>query len=134
MRLLIWLLFGVCSAVLPLVLAAIVMFDHDKFERLSDTWGHGELLLIAMTLLLASLGDLIVYESVYPKVKTLITVISFFLIIVSAVWYMDIFGVLLSGGKAPKEEFLRKWSTWFFGFCLINATVCIMLPKKETAT
>ncbi len=131
MRLTVWVLFGACSAVLPLVLIGIVMFDHDKLVEISDTWSHGELLLIAMTLLMASLGDLIVYESVFPKIKALIIIISIFLIIVSAVWYSDSFSGMLTGGKPLKGAFLRKWSPWFFGFSLINASVCIMLPKRE---
>lgn len=129
----IWILFGVASAILPLVLAGIVLFNHDKFERISDAWSNGELLLISMTLLMASLGDLIVYESPFPGVKALVTVISLFLIIVSAVWYMDIFAALLNK-QSFKQEFLRSWSPWFFAFSLTNATVCIMLPKKDDTT
>jgi hypothetical protein len=105
MRLLIWLLFGVCSAVLPLLLTGIIMFDHDKFKQVSDTWSGGELILISMTLLMASLGDLIVYESKYPPVKALTTVISFFLIIVAAVWYMDVFSGLITTGRSLKGGF-----------------------------
>jgi len=134
MRLLIWLLFGVGSAVLPLLLTGIIMFDHDKFKQVSDTWSGGELILISMTLLMASLGDLIVYESKYPPVKALITVISFFLIIVAAVWYMDVFSGLITVGRSLKEDFLRVWSPWFFAFSLTTATVCIMLPKKDGTT
>jgi hypothetical protein len=128
-RLLIWLLFGVASAVLPLLLAGIVIFNHGQFSSVSDTWSHGELLLVSMTLLMASLGDLIVYETDFPRVKAFVTVISLFLIIVSAVWYMDSFGNVISHQQF-KQEFLRSWSPWFFLFSLINATVCIMLPKR----
>ena len=130
MRLLIWLLFGVCSAVLPLLLVGIIMVDHEKLKYLSDTWSNGELILISMTLLFASLGDLIVYESKYPPVKALATVISFFLIIVAAVWYMDVFSGIITGARL-KDGFLRTWSPWFFAFSLTTATVCIMLPKKD---
>ena len=52
MRLLIWLLFGVASAVLPLFLTGIIMFDHGRFLHWSDTWARGELILVSMTLLL----------------------------------------------------------------------------------
>ena len=103
MRILIWLLFGVASAVLPLFLTAIVMFDHDRFVHWSDTWSRGELILISMTLLLASFGDLIVYGTTFPQIRALITLVSFFMIIISAVWYMDIFGGLLDG--LYKQEF-----------------------------
>jgi hypothetical protein len=133
LRLLIWLLFGVASAVLPLLLVGMVMFNHEQFQRVSDTWSRGELLLISMTLLMTALGDLIVYETDFPRVKALITVISFFLIIVSAVWYMDSFGRMLSN-QPFKQPFLRDWSPWFFVFSLINATVCIMLPKRSDTT
>jgi hypothetical protein len=43
---------------------------------------------------------------------------------------MDIFGGLLDG-QAYKQDFLRNWSPWFFGFSLTAATVCVMLPKIE---
>ena len=130
MRILIWLLFGAASAILPLFLTAIVMFDHGRFVQWSDTWSRGELILISMTLLLASFGDLIVYGTPFPKVRAFITLISIFLIIVAAVWYMDIFGGLLDG-LTYKQEFLRYWSPWFFAFSLTSAAVCVMLPKIE---
>ena len=128
MRILIWLLFGVASAILPLFLTAIVMFDHGRFAHWSDTWSRGELILISMTLLLASLGDLVVYGTPYPKAKALLTVAAFFLIIIAAVWYMDVFGGLL-GGQVYKQEFLRHWSPWLFTLSLTSAAFCIMLPK-----
>jgi hypothetical protein len=130
LRLLIWLLFGVGSAVLPLFLSGIVIFNHGQFAGVSDTWSRGELLLVAMTLLITSLGELVVYETGFPRVKALLTVISGFLIIVSAVWYMDSFGSMISQQRF-KQDFLRHWSPWFFSFSLINATVCIMLPKRD---
>lgn len=130
MRLLIWLLFGVASAVLPLFLTGIIMFDHGRFLHWSDTWARGELILVSMTLLLASLGDLIVYGTPFPKVKALTIVLSFFVIIISAVWYMDIFGGLLDG-QIYRQEFVRNWSPGFFAFSLTIATVCLILPKIE---
>lgn len=72
-----------------------------------------------------------VYESKYPKVKIFVTVISLFLIIVAAVWYIEIYRGTMDCNKFNKEEFLRKWSPLFFAFSLTNATVCIMLPKRE---
>ena len=131
LRLVIWLLFGVGSAVLPLLLSGIVIFNHGQFSEISDTWSRGELLLlVSMTLLIASLGELVVYETGFARVKALLTVISGFLIIVSAVWYMDSFGSMISQQQF-KQDFLRNWSPWFFLFALINATVCIMLPKRN---
>lgn len=129
LKLMIWLLFGVASAILPLFLSGIVLFNHNKYLDLTDTWSHGELLLVSMTLLMASLGELIVYHTFYLKVKAFITGIGFILVIICAVWYMDTFSELLSG-VPTKQDFLRKWSPYFFGFCLTIATVCIMLPKE----
>ena len=40
--------------------------------------------------------------------------LSFFVIIISAVWYMDIFGGLLDG-QIYRQEFVRNWSPGFFG-------------------
>lgn len=131
MRLILWILFGVGSAVLPLLLTGIVMFDHGKYHTVSDTWSGGELLLVSMTLMMASLGELIAYESKYPQVKAFISAIALFLIVVSAVWYMDTFGSIMAGGVRPQEPFLRAWSLSFFGFCLTTATVCVMLPKRQ---
>ena len=54
------------------------------------------MLIVAMTLLITSLGELVVYETGFPRVKALLTMISGFLIIVSAVWYMDSFGSMIS--------------------------------------
>jgi hypothetical protein len=130
LRLLIWLVFGVGSAVLPLFLSGLIIFDRGLFSSVSDTWSRGELVLISMTLLIAALGDLVVYAAEFPKVKALMTITSGFLILVSAVWYMDVFGNIISRQRF-KEDFLRHWSPLFFIFALINATVCIMLPKKD---
>jgi hypothetical protein len=126
LRLVIWLVFGVGSGVLPLLLSGLVIFNHGEFTGVSDTWSRGELVRISMTLLIASLGELVLYETRFPKVKSLMTVISGFLIIVSAVWYMDSFGSSISH-QSFKETFLRHWSPWFFSFSLLNVTACIML-------
>jgi hypothetical protein len=130
MRILIWLLFGVASAVLPLFLTAVVMFDHGRLAHWSDTWSHGELILVSMTLLLASLGDLIVYDTKFRMTKALTTFTSFFMIIISAVWYMDLFAGLLDG-QVYKQEVLRHLSPVFFLSSLTVAAVCVILPKVK---
>ena len=128
MRILIWLLFGVASAILPLFLTAVVMFDHGRLVQWSDTWSHGELILVSMTLLLSTAGDLIVYDTKFPLTKALTTFASFFMIIISAVWYMDLFTGLLIG-QVYKQDMLRHLSPGFFLFSLTVAAVCVILPK-----
>ena len=126
MRILIWLLFGVASAVLPLFLAAIVMFDHGRFVQWSDTWSRGAD-PISMTL---SWLPSAIWSSTerHIRKRKRCTVAAFFLIIIAAVWYMDVFGGLL-GGQVDKQEFLRHWSPWLFTLSLTSAAFCIMLPK-----
>lgn len=128
-KLLTWLVFGVGAALLPLVLAAVVLFNHDLLKSPSATWERGELLLISMTLLIAALGELVVNETAFKRIKIVIIASSGFLLFVSAIWYMDVWGSIILGQEF-KREFLKQWSPWFFVFSLINAA-CIMLPKRS---
>jgi len=131
-RVLAWILFGVGSAVLPLLLAGIVLLDHDKLSSPAMTWEHGELLLISMTLLIAAVGELILAETQLKRTKIVLVAAAGFLIRIASVWYMDVWASLISG-QPFRQEFVRAASPWFFLFALFNSGACIMLSiRKET--
>jgi hypothetical protein len=123
-----WLLFGVGSAVVPLLVSGIIYANHDQLTEYSLTWEHGELVLISMTLLITAAGELLAHESRFGLTKIFVLGLSGILILIACVWYVDVWKSLVSHEKF-RQDFLKTWSPAFFFICLFNSSACIMLSK-----
>lgn len=128
-----WICFSGIVSLLPLVLTGVILANHEHLDSLSLTWERGEFVLIAATLLIAALGDLITSENKHMrKTKMATGLIVMFCAIILCCWYGSIVESLIAGEKYAKAAVIT-YSPFFYIFSLFSSLGCLILsaPTQE---
>lgn len=125
-----WLLFSGCVSLLPFLYPCVALMNHEKFTRFGVVWERGEFLLVSITILITSLGDLVACDN-HRLLKTKLFVIGCCILIVLGLcaWYGSIVESLVTG-QTYAVNAVTFYSPIAFGVSIAGSLACVMLSHK----
>jgi hypothetical protein len=123
-KILVWLIFGVAFALLPVIVNALNLATRGHGSSFPDLVGRGELLLTAAALCATATGDLLSTVSQLDSVRLALAGLNLLMVAVASLWFGSVASAYLDGATVAKA-FVCWGSTAVLVFSLITSTATV---------
>lgn len=132
-RLVLWAIFSVGIALVPLVFKGVSLITKEPIEGEGNVIIRGELLLITVALCAAAVGELLASGPSFQLVKIISGGASIIILLFSSLYFAQV-SALYADGTQVRVKVVRLLSLGFSGLTLYRATttVCLLpdLPPR----
>jgi hypothetical protein len=128
-RLVKWGIWTVGISLVSIGWCMLLLRNHKLLDRLSAPWARGELLLIAVTIVGSSVGDLLTARGRNIPMRPHLAGAAILFLLITAGWYIDVLSCV-SSYQWYDDELVRHRSPYMLGLSLLIGGACVMLSKE----
>lgn len=131
-----WLLFTVCVALLPFVFFWVRAAQHGEPSRPADVLGSGDVYLVAVGVAAAGVGEVLGSRARrHPAVLLLAGGFALLVLLWAALLFADVASARTPANgtgapRAPDPEAVAVMSTWVLGAAVVAGGLCVGLAER----
>lgn len=124
-----WMLFGLLISLTPLAASELIAWGRSDWIPYVELVGGGELLLLSVGLVAASVGELFGRDATsYRSARMVIAGLGLALLTLAALWFADVSGAVRDGESIDASA-VALGSTIMFSFAVILGASAILVSE-----
>jgi hypothetical protein len=130
-RLVIWLIFSVVLALVPIGYTALSLLTHNAAATMDRILEHGELYILAASLCAAAVGDLLASGDSHRTLKRIFGGLALTVLLAAALAFADVAAAWLQPNVKLASAVVTKGSIIIFSWAIVTCGGCVLVADAD---